>query len=240
MASPDRRPTTPDIAFLQERGGLTPAHWETILWRLPVLLDETTRKIEKYGDTYGLTGQDSQLYHRLFLGRRHWDHIAGQDMNYSGIQVDKKFPFVHRPQVDRQLAQEVRDYARAEGTASYTLDDYIKTLGSGWRIDGEWGQYSDVSWGRDDKRWYVFNFHNDTSNDSIGTPAARTLLDKWLLTEGNVSNPLDTPPDTLTKKLIEEARINPDKIRDRLKAYTPDLARLHNSPHFGILEKEVT
>lgn len=260
MVAEQGRPS-PDIALLQERGGLTPAHWKTILWALPIFTlltlrfhDQVMRKISDYAKRYGIPGLDENGHHREYLGRRHWDYIAQLDAKYH-VSTQRSFPFLGITRINPQLPQEVREFAQAESAETYTLDDFLssehdsnatlntimfndsgynRVLGKTllqWRMMRYW-EYSESKPENDE--WAVVE---GPIMSRLAT--ANEILAQWLLKEGEIKNPLYTAPKQLTTRIIALAKEEPQEVRERLRAKTSYLTLLHDSLHFGILEKEI-
>ncbi len=73
---------------------------------------------------------------------------------------------------------------------------------------------------------------------------ASELYKRWLLSENEITFTDDKFPrhvsaSSLREQLFELAKSNPDEAKRRLKEATPQYAHLHDSPHFGILEKPI-
>lgn len=156
------------------------------------------------------------------------------------IKAGKRFAILPKYNyVENETARQVQAFAQAEWDASYTLDDFISTLEYAWLLESDESGHSRVFWGNNN-RWWIFFYHNYNANDYTSEFTwSSMLLERWLLTEAEVNDPLRTPPDKLTKRLREQAKSNPDEFRERLRRRTPDLAHLHDSPHFGIVEREI-
>lgn len=117
---------SPDIAFLQERGGLTIPHWQEIVRRIGEPKDPIRTKVVGYGQEV-MAGElpDSGFHHREYLGRRHWQSIANLG-TVDKIRIPRKLPpwpkTIYR---ENELAREAREYAALEEQTIFTLDDHL-------------------------------------------------------------------------------------------------------------------
>lgn len=74
---PEREAQTSERVNLDERGGLTPAHWQHVINRIGWRKGEISAKIVNYGQKV-ISGEfpDAGYHHGRFLGQRHWKEIA--------------------------------------------------------------------------------------------------------------------------------------------------------------------
>ena len=232
--------TTP----LHERGGLTPKHWEEVV-TLREALGFNGEKIVAYAQKV-ISGEfpDRGFHHRMYLGQRHWKLLAGQNRFKENVikrdySIRKPFtlPLTRIEIVDlaSDTFKEAREYARFEAGKSYTLNDYLPTINnSGW-IGSEW-VLSGESYGW--KHGTPIGFPDYTETINYDNPP-ESILSRNLLSFAEVPDPVHTSPETLKAKLLEIVASSPSLIIDRLKARIPELRHLHDSPHFGILEKPI-
>lgn len=201
---------SPDIAFLQERGGLTVAHWEEVVRRIGKSKDQTDTKVVAYGQKV-LTCDfpDTDNYHRWYLGYRHWDKI-------------------------RSLVRpiEIRQYASLERMNQYTLDDYYHyhfssslALNIPYRYETGYQDPEFLVWRQDKHKWRKMRDRSEYRERVVGMdpaghgpePVVRELTRSWredrtgfstgwigrfllwklLLTEGELRDPKHKSPQEL-------------------------------------------
>lgn len=264
----EQRSSTPDIAFLLERGGLTPAHWEQVIRTIGRPKDPIAAKIVAYGQNV-ITGDypDTGNHHRAYLGQRHWVRIVR--LNTLDRHVTHRWLWlsITKP-VLNPTAREASVYADSEMDSTYTLDDHINSSCRDSITDYHAPHILDIRWALEHQKWEVESYriesypnpHNPPyewntgpeTSISVRVPLLLTeedlaraqslLWETWLLTESEVIDPFHTSPTILTERLREAAVLKPDEIKERLKARRPLLLSPlfpYDSPHFGILEKEV-
>lgn len=260
MLAEQGRPS-PDIALLQERGGLTPVHWEEVVRRTPkpsmqIAPDKYPlwAKIVAYGQKV-IDGEfpDTNNHHRMYLGQRHWRLILQLNPR-DEVKKSRIFPPWSKTElVTSKFAELVRQYAAFEYSATYTLNDHIASIGSKgdhetwYRYDlpeGYWVRVREVVREPTPGGWLPATSHDwsryDGGTDIVTIRADEIeILNLWLSTKEESQDPLHTSPTILTDRLRELAVLKPDEIRERLRVRTPHLSHLHDSPHLGILEREV-
>ncbi len=240
--------------MLQERGGLTSAHWEEIIRRIYDPKNPVGAKIVAYGQKV-IAGEfpDTNNHHRMYLGQRHWErivHISPTDK----VKKSRIFPpWPKTVLIYSELAERARKYADFERSATYTLDDYIASIGSKGDREtwceydlpkGNWVRVTEIIRPPTPGGWLPatspnWSYYDGGTDIIIDSTNEEEILNLWLLTKEETRDPLHTSPTILSEQLREIALRKPDDIRERLKAKTPSLARLHNNPHFGILEQQV-
>src|SRR3989344_1896676 len=268
---PERELQTSETVNIHERGGLTPAQWVEVLNRIGKPKDEIRAKILDYG-TKVISEEfaDTGLHYRRFLGRRHWFEIEHL-VKFDKMKTPRKFP--PWPKIDwieDRLPLEIRQFARSETMATYTLNDFLHELQRNLRYGrirvGYFGSPVWVDCGTSieedgylfwDKRSQVWEIKNVVRiahrqyTGEFGNPPAVSeekslvLADKnhilkiFLLDAKQAPNPNQMSPQDLAIRLVDAARINPEKIRNRLKSRIKGLPRYLNSEMFGLLEEEI-
>src|SRR3989344_2348763 len=129
---PERELQISEKVNLHERGGLTPAHWQGVVKRLPSWL--RNRELRVYAQKV-IEGEfdGTQDHHQEYLGSRHWFDVL-RLFEQVEVRTPRKIGILTLPlltEVDflaTERAREVRNYASIEKTASYTLNDHIDKL----------------------------------------------------------------------------------------------------------------
>src|SRR3989344_5911367 len=244
---PEREPQIPERIDLHERGGLTPAHWQEVIKRLPPWRNlagttgRTDTKLYEYawnvieGEFAGTQG-----HHQEYLGSRHWSNVLSLFKQVE-VRIPRKIGILTLPlltEVDflaTERASEVRNYASIEKTASYTLNDHIYNLKLSSDIFGFqwWNYYEPYIYSTDA---YYIDKYSDHRLPS-GRPSAiwlksnkerindeNELLRVWLLTKEDTKNfkdPLRTDPHALERILRD---IPVEVLNERLRAVLDELS----------------
>lgn len=255
----EQRPHIPEAADLHEHDGLTPAHWEEVLKRTAGLKDPITKKIRAFAEKI-VDGED--LDPKRFLGRRHWQSIAGLDPGKVREQRNLRLGYRTVSVKSSEHADQVREHARKAADLSFTLNDYLDSKPSlrlergdsfevgpfvGVDLDHKGGI---IYWDKNRDRW-VASLSGSWSQrygpeyyDYAMVPLQtkpEDLIEKWLLTPQDLLSQKSMPsPSKLEEMIINQARLDPEKIKTRLKGQTSELSHLHENPTFGILEAELS
>lgn len=261
----ERETQAPEQVNLHERGGLTPEYWQEVISRVARNKGEIPEKVVAYGRKV-LSGEfpDSGFHHREFLGRKHWEIIKGLPVRNS-IKVPRSFPLLppKSVEVDNPIMVETVAFARAEARNSYTLSDYIvrppmntfvhqNTTGI-YELDDEdvWKFPYTVKFttsheeeifeaGHYFKTGHIVETDYEYQEFQVASPR---FYERWLFSDDEFSSFIGDKKRISDFEMAEElerrALLDPEKYRERLKAVTPFLAHIHDSPHFGILETPI-
>ena len=234
----EQRSPTPDIAFLQERGGLSVQHWGELIKRLDYPKNTTRDKIIAYGRKV-IDGEFQSVdnHHRAYLGRRHWEFVAHNVHTLDTVVDGRTYGiFPRNKYVLNETARQIQAYARSESPLSYTLDDFMYYTDDKRSDVFEWhgDRWMSYYWEEDFEGGQFFKVRKKYSQ-----PSDDDILHHWLLSSNEIASPQRTPKRDITRTLIDVAKANPQLIRERLKRRLENATTLHNSPHFGILEREV-
>ena len=256
-----------ELPPLYEQGGLTPAHWREVLDRLidqrRKQHDDILGRAELYA-TAVISGvlPSTDFHHRSYLGRRSWQLVAG-------LQITDKYrlPTVMHLVPSRVLPKnpimlEIVNFAKKEYDSSFTLEDYLHYYRLTEPHVWAYRLTDDVVWEKDIGRKYEHvpgpsKWEHDTGHwfeypgESIPVHLPEFIrcedqkfYKRWLLTEDELTSNIDEFPkefkyfDFVTH-LRKIAELKPATISARLQLRTPNLAHIHDSPHFGIVEKPI-
>lgn len=259
--------SSPDIAYLLERGGLTLTHWEEVVNELITYPHRHTPvnvrgKILAYANKV-ISGEfpDTGNYHREFLGRRHWWEIMG-----SGLRriewIERRLIFFRKTMFSfayksTELTQQLHQYVGHEITNNYTFNDYIEEEVPSLRYIA----HHDLRY--EEGVWFRY-FHTGTSeyrpgaDPEIEMPIYITgpdvkhfaspedildwyrLLGMVRLPEGIVADPVHASPEELRRARLEYAITHHEELKALVIKQKIGISRdILNSPHFFIIEKEV-